>query len=245
MHEIITLQLGQRANYLATHFWNLQESYFTYGEKEESLIDHDIHFRAGVGADGVDTFTPRTVIYDLKGGFGSLRKYNALYEATAPSAPVTGLWDGSTLTQQQNIIELSQYQRNLDQGLPTFQLKASDVRYWSDFNRLFYHPRSIVQLNEYELGSQLMPFENWSAGEELYHTLDKEHDILDRDLRPFAEECDQLQGLQIFSGTDDAWGGFSSKYLDDLRDEFGKTSIWIWGLEDSRPVPRVSCHNLE
>jgi hypothetical protein len=230
MHEIITLQLGQRANYLATHFWNLQESYFTYGEKEESLIDHDIHFRAGVGADGVDTFTPRTVIYDLKGGFGSLRKYNALYEATAPSAPVTGLWDGSTLTQQQNIIELSQYQRNLDQGLPTFQLKASDVRYWSDFNRLFYHPRSIVQLNEYELGSQLMPFENWSAGEELYHTLDKEHDILD---------------LQIFSGTDDAWGGFSSKYLDDLRDEFGKTSIWIWGLEDSRPVPRVSCHNLE
>lgn len=24
MHEIVTLQLGQRANYLATHFWNLQ-----------------------------------------------------------------------------------------------------------------------------------------------------------------------------------------------------------------------------
>lgn len=26
MHEIVTLQLGQRANYLATHFWNLQVS---------------------------------------------------------------------------------------------------------------------------------------------------------------------------------------------------------------------------
>lgn len=24
MHEIITLQLGQKANYLATHFWNTQ-----------------------------------------------------------------------------------------------------------------------------------------------------------------------------------------------------------------------------
>lgn len=24
MHEIVTLQLGQRANYLATHYWNLQ-----------------------------------------------------------------------------------------------------------------------------------------------------------------------------------------------------------------------------
>lgn len=24
MHEIVSLQFGQRANYLATHFWNLQ-----------------------------------------------------------------------------------------------------------------------------------------------------------------------------------------------------------------------------
>ena len=24
MHEIVTLQLGQRSNYLATHFWNTQ-----------------------------------------------------------------------------------------------------------------------------------------------------------------------------------------------------------------------------
>jgi len=27
MHEIITLQLGQFSNYLATHFWNLQVSF--------------------------------------------------------------------------------------------------------------------------------------------------------------------------------------------------------------------------
>ena len=26
MHEFITLQLGQRANYLLTHFWNIQVS---------------------------------------------------------------------------------------------------------------------------------------------------------------------------------------------------------------------------
>lgn len=24
MHEVITLQLGQQSNYLATHFWNAQ-----------------------------------------------------------------------------------------------------------------------------------------------------------------------------------------------------------------------------
>ena len=54
-------------------------------------MDHDVHWRAGLGADGSETFMPRTVIYDLKGGFGSLRKINALYEIEDEGAP-QGLW---------------------------------------------------------------------------------------------------------------------------------------------------------
>ena len=70
----------------------LQESYFTYSE-EESPVDHDVHFRPGIGADGTETFTPRTVIYDLKGGFGTLKQYNALYEAEEPQSSLPrGLW---------------------------------------------------------------------------------------------------------------------------------------------------------
>ena len=91
MREIVTLQLGQRSNYLATHFWNAQESYFTYAEHEDAVVDHDVHFRPGVGADGSETYTPRTIIYDLKGGFGALRKFNALYDILdEPSA--LGVW---------------------------------------------------------------------------------------------------------------------------------------------------------
>jgi hypothetical protein len=119
MREIVTLQLGHLSNYTATHFWNaqaslggpltvrdgiresirlidyLQESYFTYSNKEESLIDHNVHWRPGIGADGSETFLPRTVIYDLKGGFGSLRKINALYEPgyeTGHSEAAPPLW---------------------------------------------------------------------------------------------------------------------------------------------------------
>lgn len=173
----------------------------------------------------------------MKGGFGSLRKINALYDEQEDPA-VTRLWDGSTLTQQQQAIEPSQYQTLLDQGLPTHQLHDRDVKYWSDYNRVFYHPRSAVQLNEYELNSQLMPFENWSTGEELFRDLDKEFDLLDRDVRPFAEECDQMQGLQLLTGSDDAWGGFAARYLDSLRDEYGKTSIWVWGSEKTTRLSR-------
>ncbi|KAI9675722.1 MAG: mtDNA inheritance, partitioning of the mitochondrial organelle [Caeruleum heppii] len=236
MHEIVTLQLGHRSNHLATHFWNTQESYFTYAANEESPVDHDIHFRPGIGADGADTFTPRTVIYDLKGGFGSLKKVNALYESRASASDTMpqGVWDGPTALQKQMQIEESLYVRSLNEGVQPPRLSSETVRYWSDFNRLFYHPRSIIQLDEYELNSSLTPFETWQTGEELFDSLDREHDLLDRDLRPFIEECDQMQGLQVIADVDNAWGGFTGRYMDRLCDEYGKNSIWIWGLEDGQ-----------
>ncbi|KAN0070793.1 Tubulin domain containing protein [Elaphomyces granulatus] len=235
MHEIISLQFGQRSNYLATHFWNVQvqidESYFTYNQEEQSPVDHDVHFRPGIGIDGIETFTPRTLIYDLKGGFGALRKYNALYESQQQASLPKGLWHGNEVVQQQPIITQNEYQRCLDEGVPPPQLSAETVRYWSDFNRVYYHPRSIVQLNDYELNSNLMPFENWHIGEELFENLDKEQDLLDRDIRPFAEECDQLRALQIFTASDDAWGGFASKYVERLTDEYRRVGVWVWALE--------------
>lgn len=232
MREIITLQLGQQSNYLGTHFWNTQESYFTYGEDEESPVDHDVHFRQGLGADGTETYMPRTVIYDLKGGFGSMKKTNALYEIDDDNAAPQGLWSGKTVVTKQQPIEPSAYQQSLEIGTSPPALTTSSVRYWSDFNRVFYHPKSIIQLNEYELNSTLMPFEKWAMGEELFSSLGKDHDIVDRDLRPFVEEADQMQGIQVMTGIDDAWGGFAAKYIERLRDEYGKRPIWVWGLQD-------------
>ena len=55
---------------------------------------------------------------------------------------------------------------------------------------------------------------------------------MDRDVRRWAEECDRLQGVQIWTGADDAWGGFASRYVEALRDEMGKVGIWAWGLEE-------------
>lgn len=76
-----------------------------------------------------------------------------------------------------------------------------------------------------------MPFEKYSMGSELFSSLDKEQDIVDRDWRPFVEECDRLEGIQVFTSLDDAWGGFASSYIEALRDEYPKTCIWTWGLQ--------------
>ncbi|CAP68765.1 uncharacterized protein PODANS_7_7330 [Podospora anserina S mat+] len=249
MHEIITLQLGQQSNYLATHFWNtqvhfipapvnnimrslqtIQESYFTYLENDEPLIDHDVHFRPGLSPDGkTETFMPRTVIYDLKGAFGSMKKINALYEIEGEEPDPTQLdlnptasgvcRPGKTVLQKADPIQPSPYTEALNSGLPPPRPTPDTVRCFSDFSRLYYHPRSVVQLNEFEVASTIQPFEQFSTGEELFRELDKEHDLLDRDLRYFAEEADFMQGFQVFMGVDDAWGGFGSRYLERIRDE--------------------------
>lgn len=105
---------------------------------------------------------------------------------------------------------------------------------------MFYHPRSSVQLTDYELDSTLQPFEQFDLGVDLYKQLDREHDLLDRDFRLFAEECDQMQGIQLLTTSDNGWAGFASKYIEDLRDEFGKIPIFVWGLEDRKRLSRVS-----
>ncbi|KAL9031268.1 MAG: hypothetical protein Q9196_000706 [Gyalolechia fulgens] len=216
-------------------FMHLQESYFNYdATNEPSTIDHNIHFRPGTGPSGQDTYTPRTLIYDLKGGFGNLRKWGGLYhQGDDVEDDPKNLWGGSVVKQQEAPIAQSEYQKALDESVEEPpKLSTQAVRYWSDFSRVFYHPRSVVQINDYELGSTILPFEQWSCGEDLFSTLDKEHDLLDQDVRPWAEECDQMQGIQIFASADDAWGGFASTYIQSLRDEYGKTALWFWGLEE-------------
>ncbi|KAK7535394.1 tubulin domain-containing protein [Phyllosticta citribraziliensis] len=224
------------------------ESYFTYDDGEnESPVNHDVLFRPGVGVDGSDTFMPRAVIYDLKGAFGSLKKVNALYELEEDDGSREILWNNGTTPIKSEPILPSAYTQALDAGTSPPPLTNDTVRYWSDYSRVYYHPRSLVQLHEFELQSQLQPFESWGVGEELFRGLDREHDLLDRDLRPFIEECDQLQGLQVLSSVDDAWGGFSARYVERLRDEFGKLSIWTWALEDDekqqRDKQRAQLHN--
>lgn len=135
------------------------------------------------------------------------------------------------VTHKEPLIEPSAYQVSLDSGTAPSRLTSSTVRYWSDFTRVFYHPKSVNQLHDFELNSTIQPFERHHMGAELFDSIDKENDIVDRDFRPFAEECDRMEGIQVFTTLDDAWGGFSSKYLDALRDEFPKTCIWLWGLQ--------------
>ena len=89
-----------------------------------------------------------------------------------------------------------------------------------------------------------MPFDRWDEGGSLFENVDKEHDILDRDFRFFAEECDQMQAIQVLTSTDDAWGGFAARYLEALEDEYGKTARLVWGLNAGKGGDNVSSDRM-
>lgn len=99
---------------------------------------------------------------------------------------------------------------------------------------MFYHPRSIVQLSECDFGSSLSPLERYESGEELFRNIDRDDDLLDRDMRPMLEECDQVQAIQLLTAQTGAWAGFGATYTERLRDEFGKLGLWVWGIADTR-----------
>jgi hypothetical protein len=131
---------------------------------------------------------------------------------------------------RQPVIPQHPYQSHLQEPSVSPLLSSSTVRYWSDYNRIYHHPRSLVQLETTSLAATTAPMQDWNFGLELFGKEDHEHDLLDRDFRFFAEECDQMQGVTVFAGMDDAWGGFAKGYIERLRDELGKRVIWVWGL---------------
>lgn len=150
--------------------------------------------------------------------------------------------DGNVSILKAPPIPQSDYQLGLEAGLTApVKVTVDTVRYWSDYSRVLYHPKSCIQINDYELNSTLLPFERWKSGEELFAGMDREDDLLDRDLRGWAEECDALQGIQFVAGGDDAWGGFAARYVERVRDEFGKLGIWVWGLEEERGMGLKVC----
>src|ERR1700759_2315338 len=141
---------------------------------------------------------------------------------------------------RQPIIAPHPYQSHLEEPSVPPNISTSSVRFWSDYNRIYHHPRSLVQLETTSLAASMAPMQSWNFGLELFEKEDKEHDLLDRDFRFFAEECDQMQGVVIMAGVDDAWGGFTQGYIEKLRDELAKGVIWVWALDGTVNTSRTT-----
>lgn len=263
MHEIIHLSLSAQANHLSTHFYNQQESYFVFDDSQvasKSHVDPSVLFRAGIATDGrTPTFTPRTLIWDMRGGYGSLRRSNALYSENFTgdaNMDLSHAWDSSkplTVLKEDQVL-LSEYQQALDSGVDVIEkasnLNVANTKYWSDYTNIYYNPKSFHQLKGWEYDPVKYPqgkprgeeegngrkFIDYEVGVNEFNDLNVSSDdsYLDTVFRPFVEECDSLSGLSLATETDSAWGGFSAKILEELREDYiPKSPVFVWGLYDN------------
>ncbi|CAG8585002.1 11007_t:CDS:10, partial [Ambispora leptoticha] len=255
MHEIITIQFGHFPNFIGTHFWNTQEAYFLYDDyygtaSNSPEISHDVLFRVGVTEGvGLETYTPRLIIYELKGGLGSMSRRNRLYDDSSMKVQsLTKTWDWGIEKHVNEPYNKNEFLRDLEaeeetstlpieQEAPTEEIiynLEDSVKVWSDFNRVYYHPKTVNQINQYQFDDEFMPFDVFSYGQECFVQHEKEESTFDDNFRFFAEECDTIQGIQIFTDILDGFGGFSCNFLEQLRQEYPKNAILTYGITNSQ-----------
>ncbi|KAJ6584373.1 mtDNA inheritance protein Dml1 [Mycena capillaripes] len=241
MKEIIYIQAGTQANYIGTHFWNTQESYFTYEDGEDSDIDHGISFREGLNPKGEPTFCPRLLAFDHKAQFGTLSQANSLFGMDAALDDQI-LWSGDPVEYKQEAVRKSHYQTIMEEldtnsGAPSSAVQPENIRYWSDFNRMYYVPRTIQKVPDIPEWEDAEG--NWTGGREVFTRYDEDSGLMEGPLRLFLEECETIQGIQLMHDTS-TFGSFMDSFLTAARDDFAKLPLLTWPLlSDESPFKPV------
>ncbi|OJA08111.1 hypothetical protein AZE42_08038 [Rhizopogon vesiculosus] len=237
MREIIYIQAGSFANYTGTHFWNTQESYFTYDGEDEPIVNHDLSFEEGRSPQNQPTLCPRLLAFDHKSHFGTLAKTNEADLATNASLDTT--WRGAVSRETQDPIPQSEYHARLESNMEEgddLEHQDPKIRYWSDYSRVYLDQKSIQAIPDALESTEA----EWSIGQGLFRRYDEvlllflrliasemimqETELMDGAFRLLVENCDNFQGLQMMHDTS-TFGGFSHAFMTSFRDEFLKASV--------------------
>ncbi|KAJ7599384.1 mtDNA inheritance protein Dml1 [Mycena floridula] len=235
MKEILYVQAGSWANFVGTHFWNTQESYFTYEETEEVLLWHDRSFREGLDRQGKETYCPRLLAFDRKANFGALSRDNE-----TSGEKDSHLWAGKIIEIKQNpITSVEETSGNSSKG-------SAEIRYWSDFNRVEYAPKTLRSLPDVAEWEDVQG--NWMSGQETFKRYNEETLLMEGPVRSFLEECDSPQGIQVMNDASD-YAGFTHSFLTHFRDELLKTPSIVFPIlsgvkpGQTRQEGQIRAHN--
>lgn len=245
--EVVHVAFGTPANHVATHFWNTQEAYMEYGPSSSApLVDHDVSFREGLGVHGESTYTPRALFFDVRPEFGTLRTHNALYGAEEDDE-MRQQWQGEVV-QTGEPIESSWYADQLrreDEGTAHEEDTAPQgrpLRYWSDYARCMLHPRTLVPVSAPSLHGTaflqpgIQAFDTYEQGYAVAQAMERDHAIVDENVRWLAEDSDLMQAFQVTSSASDAFSGVNGAYLAWLADEYPKTERVVFHVASRAPM---------
>ncbi|KAJ1747441.1 hypothetical protein LPJ79_005247 [Coemansia sp. RSA 1821] len=212
MREVLTLQFGENANYVGSHYWNLQEAGASRDRVGELFVE-----RSNQPA------VPRALVFDAVGNFGALPLEEEMQSAgTDQLDEEQALWNGPKQVHRQPLHPRPQSD-SPDQ--PT-----QGVRFWSDYGQTKYAPHAIHAISGVEFGNSLGEMNTFQEGLQVFSGNDARDEMLEGSFRIFVEECDQLQGFQVLADAFGGFSGFGAGLVAKIRDEYPKSSILLYSV---------------
>lgn len=256
MKEIVTIQVGNYANFVGSHFWNFQDELLGLADSPDSDqvfknhgLSMDILYRTGETQQGILTYTPRLVSVDFQGSLGSVSSRGTLYsEAPSESSDVV-TWGGKVATQasqpfKRNLFLQSLYEEergnaNGDNGVDTEssgtqnEIKATDLIECLENDVQYWTDFSKVHYHPqslYELNGMWMDiqnFNNYGVGRDAFTRGPHGEEMTER-LRFFIEECDHIQGLQFIVDDSGGFSGLAAEFLENIADDYTNIPVLLY-----------------
>lgn len=229
--EILTIQLGHYSNFIGSHWWNIQESNFSYDPDNPSEINHDVLYREGENLKKQVTYTPRLLLVDLEEAFGYLKKQGTLYDVNRSDEAQQYLWDDKKVqVLKKEAVDKTPFIKSLDESSEASNSTSSppnlenNIGSWVDYLLPRFHPRTLNAIKHHKHDGAMYPFSIFTYGRNLWNTEQFSDDFSER-IRAYVEECDLMQGFQIILDSMDCFAGIGASCIQHLRDEYGKSIV--------------------
>ncbi|GAA6062237.1 hypothetical protein JCM10212_000816 [Sporobolomyces blumeae] len=99
---------------------------------------------------------------------------------------------------------------------------------------LSYKPHALLGFSAYGT-DEPNEFATFINGKETFLSSRDLRDECEDDLRSFAEKSDHTEGFMLSTSITDGFGGFTSAFLEMMRDEFPKSTVWTTAtMHDAR-----------
>ncbi|XP_052195813.1 uncharacterized protein LOC127803552 isoform X2 [Diospyros lotus] len=259
MREIVTIQVGDFANFIGSHFWNFQDELLGLAEDSQAdvvfrnqCLNMDLLYRTGETQQGILTYTPRLVSIGFQGSLGSMSSRGTLYNEKQPAPSDVVTWSGNLSSQVSEPQKKNLFLQSLYKEEEKFHMMngntsvrhdihsdisdkdiveclENEVQYWTDFSKVHYHPRSLYELSG--LWVDVQQFNNFGIGRDAFSDSLRGEEM-NESLRFFIEECDHIQGIQFVVDDSGGFSGVAAEFLENIADEYTNTPVLLYSVRD-------------
>ncbi|XP_055816634.1 uncharacterized protein LOC129886113 isoform X2 [Solanum dulcamara] len=260
MREIVTIQVGNYANFIGSHFWNFQDELLGLAESPESdqvfknhSLDMDVLYRTGETQQGLLTYIPRMVSVNFQGSLGSVSSRGSLYNQIPAKNMDVSTWKGRVTTHASEPFRRNLFLQSLSEEEQKSVGKANDSDNVNNNSPAEIQDKDIVEclesdvqywtdfskvhyhpLSLYELSglwSDIQDFDNYGLGKEAFCGHQHGEEIDDR-LRFFIEDCDHIQGIQCVVDDSGGFSGVSAMFLESVADEYPNVPVLLYNARN-------------